>query len=144
MVASGEMLAGVLRSSLATIGDALAEAGQDLAGGAGELVGAGRALPGGAGGRAALGGKAAQLLAQRGGRGDQDRGQCGAGGAGCLDRVVAADEQQPQRLAGPVGAHLRRVRAARTASIASLLPARRLPRQWPPSISATCSPAAAK
>jgi hypothetical protein len=55
--------------------------------------------------------KRAEPFAQRCGGGDQDRGQGGAGGLGGLDGVVPVDHQQPQRLAVPVGAHLRGVRA---------------------------------
>jgi len=50
-------------------------------------------------------------LTQWGGRGDQDRGQRGAGGLARLDGVIPVDHQQPQRFAVTVGAHLRRAGA---------------------------------
>ena len=53
----------------------------------------------------------ADLLAEAGGGGDQDRGQGGAGGLAGLDGVVPVDHQQPQGLPVPVGAHLRGRRA---------------------------------
>ena len=58
--------------------------------------------------RAPLPGERADLLAKASGRGDQDRGQRGAGGLGGLDGVVPAGHQQPQGFPVPVGAHLRR------------------------------------
>ena len=74
-------------------------------------VGAGRAGQRGAFAGPPLPGERPEPFAQRGGGGDQDGGQRGAGGLGGLDGVVPVDHQQPQRFAVPVGAHLRRVRA---------------------------------
>jgi hypothetical protein len=58
--------------------------------------------------RAPLPGERADLLAEAGGRGGQDRGQRGAGGLAGLDGVVPVDHQQPQGFPVPIGAHLRR------------------------------------
>ena len=89
-------------------GDPLAEPGQGLVQDPGLPVGGGRAGQRGALGCPALAWQVAQPLAQRRGRGDQDRGQRGAGGLGGLDGVVPADHEQPQRFAVAVGSHLRR------------------------------------
>ena len=97
----------------------------------------------------ALAGQGAELLAQLGGGGDQDRGQRGAGGLGrtgwrCPGRSsAAAAPRGPRRRASGRGAgRASSSRAARTASIGSLLPARRLPICRVLSISATCWPCA--
>jgi hypothetical protein len=92
-------------------GDPLAEPGQGLVQDAGLPVSSGRAVQGGACAAAPFAGQVAELLAQRGGRGDQDGGQGCAGALAGRDSVVAAGHQQPQRLAVPVGAHLGWVRA---------------------------------
>ena len=89
-------------------GDALAEPDQGLVQDPGLPVRAGGAGQRGAFFRAPLAGERPEPFAQRGGGGDQDGGQRGAGGLGGLDGVVPVDHQQPQRFAVPVGAHLRR------------------------------------
>ena len=61
--------------------------------------------------RAPLPGEGADLLAEVGGGGDQDRSQSGAGGLAGLDGVVPVDHQQPQGFPVTVGAHLRGRRA---------------------------------
>ena len=89
-------------------GDPLAEPDQGLVQDPGLAVRASGAGQGGAFFRPPLAGERPELFAQRGGGGDQDGGQRGAGGLGGLDGVVPVDHQQPQRFAVPVGAHLRR------------------------------------
>jgi len=92
-------------------GDPLSEAGQGLIEHGGLAVGAGRDGQRRAGRGALLAGQVPQLLAQPGGRRDDDRGQQGAGGLAGLHRVVPVTHQQPQRLAVTIGAHHCRYRA---------------------------------
>src|SRR5262249_42870004 len=66
----------------------------------GEGVGAGRGGQGGAGGRPAGRGHAAELVAERGRGGHDDRGQDGAGGLGAGDGGGAVDHEQGGDLAG--------------------------------------------
>ena len=77
----------------------------------GLAVSAGRAGQRRAGSRPALTREGTDLLAEPGGRGDEDRCQYGAGGLAGLDGVVTVDHQQPQSLPVSVGAHLRWPRA---------------------------------
>ena len=96
-------------------------------------VGAGGAGQRGACFRAALPGEGADLLAEFGGGGDQDRGQGGAGGLAdwtALSRPVISSRRASRSPSARICAGAGRAsssRAARTASIGSLLPARRFP-----------------